>query len=163
MTGSASPPVFAGVHTLRYRQSSLISGGAPKIRAKVGSCMQLGPNVDACLTPVHGFTGWGARQRSAPTGGAANGMPLNDTMPFASTPATRPPVTSTSRTCAPAGGPSHTMAAAHTTPIDSFFINNHLSLSWTVPVLRKYYILRDFRSKTYCRINAAHGCYPSTQ
>jgi hypothetical protein len=40
--------------------------------------MQLDPKVAACFTPVHGFTDCGAFHRRAPTGGAANGMPLND-------------------------------------------------------------------------------------
>ena len=36
--------------------------------------------------PVHGAAGWGGRHRSSPTGGAANGMPLNDSTPSAVTP-----------------------------------------------------------------------------
>ena len=38
-------------------------------------CMQAGPGFTASRTPSHGATGCGACQRSAPTGGAANGMP----------------------------------------------------------------------------------------
>src|SRR5215510_493139 len=102
MTGSDSLALFAGVHTLRYRQSSLTPSGARKSLAAAASCMQLNAKDEACLTPVHGLTGCGAFQRSAPTGGAANGMALNDAMPSATTPATRPPVTSASRTCADA-------------------------------------------------------------
>jgi hypothetical protein len=37
--------------------------------------VQCGPNSVALLTPVHAFTGCGARHRSGPTGGTANGMP----------------------------------------------------------------------------------------
>src|SRR5215510_3452463 len=96
MTGILSPAVFAGVHTLRYRQSSLIPAGAPKIFANAASCMQLTANVVACFTPVHDWIGCGAFHRSAPTGGAANGMPLKEAMPLVDVPATRPPVTSAS-------------------------------------------------------------------
>src|SRR5258706_6602730 len=126
MTGRASPALFAGVHTLRYRQSSLISGGAPNSLANIGSCMQLAPKVDACFTPVHGGSGCGAFQRSGPTGGAANGIPLNKTMPFATAPATRPPVTSASRTSARAPAATRS-AAAHPITIDIFFIQSPFS------------------------------------
>src|SRR5262245_54969868 len=93
---------------------------APKIFAKFGSCMQLAPYSAAFFSPVHGFTGCGACQRSAPTGGAANGMPLNDATPFAATPATLPPVTSASRICHSASPANHRLAAAsNATPVDS--------------------------------------------
>jgi hypothetical protein len=39
--------------------------------------MQRGPNAVAAFTPSHFGAGCGAFQRSAPTGGAAYGMPLN--------------------------------------------------------------------------------------
>src|SRR6516164_2447834 len=87
MTGNDSPALFAGVQTLRYRQSSLTPSGALNTFAIAASCIQLVPN-----------------------GGAANGIPLNDTMPLTTTPDTRPPVTSASRTCAPAGDASHSTA-----------------------------------------------------
>ena len=45
---------------------------SPKIRA----CMQRAPNSVAFRTPSHDAGGCGAFQRSSPTGGAANGMPL---------------------------------------------------------------------------------------
>ena len=38
--------------------------------------MQRGPNASALRTPSHFTAGCGAFQRSGPTGGAANGMPL---------------------------------------------------------------------------------------
>src|SRR5262245_32073215 len=120
MTGSDSLALFAGVQTLRYRQSSLTPSGALKIFAAAASCMQLRANEEACLTPVHGLTGCGAFQRSAPTGGAANGMPLNDEIPFVTTPATRPPVTSASRISALAGEAIHARAAAHAMTEKSF-------------------------------------------
>src|SRR5256885_3971588 len=39
--------------------------------------MQRGPKATAVFTPSHFAGGCGAFQRSGPTGGAANGMPLN--------------------------------------------------------------------------------------
>src|SRR5262245_6418987 len=121
MTGSASPGLFAGVHTFRYRQSSLTPSGALKSFAAAASCMQLKANDDACFTPVHALTGCGAFQRSAPTGGAAKGMPLNDEMPFATTPATFPPVTSASRIWADAPAVTR-RTAAHAAMIEDLFI-----------------------------------------
>src|SRR6185295_844843 len=50
-------------------------------------CMQLWLKADAARTPVHDGAGCGGRQRSAPSGGAAYGMPLNTTM-AGSSPAT---------------------------------------------------------------------------
>src|SRR5262245_2884319 len=52
--------------------------------------MQSGPNSAAERTPVHGAGGCGARQRKLPTGGAANGMPLNQSTPFESAPRSMP-------------------------------------------------------------------------
>src|SRR6185437_12088138 len=67
--------------------------------------------------PVQGLTGCGARQRRLPTGGAAKGMPLNEVIPSAATPSTRPPVTGTTSICA-AAGLIHTNAiAASAAPI----------------------------------------------
>src|SRR5262245_47915496 len=43
--------------------------------------MHLGPNSSALRTPLQFFAGWGSRQRSSPTGGWANGMPLKLRMP----------------------------------------------------------------------------------
>ena len=59
--------------------------------------MQLGEKWSALRTPCQGATGWGARQRRFPTGGAAKGMPLNATMDgsLPGTPETCPPVTFT--------------------------------------------------------------------
>src|SRR4249919_1045975 len=101
-----------------------MGAAAPKSLAKFASCMQLGPYADACLMPVHGVTGCGAFQRDAPTGGAANGMPLNEAMPFATAPATRPPVTSASRTWAPAVLPNSSTIAAHFDATDSLLIHD---------------------------------------
>ena len=57
----------------------------------------MAPASPAARTPSQGTTAAGGRQRSSPTGGAANGMPLNATMPGTadSVPWTRPPVTAT--------------------------------------------------------------------
>ena len=43
--------------------------------------MQTLPNLLASRTPFHFATGCGGCQRSAPTGGAANGIPLNARTP----------------------------------------------------------------------------------
>jgi hypothetical protein len=60
----------------RYRQSSLIAGGtSPGIDTPF--CMQAGAKLVAVLTPFQWSTCRGARQRRSPTGGAANGTPLN--------------------------------------------------------------------------------------
>ena len=55
--------------------------------------MQAFAKASAFLTPDQGLTGAGAFQRSSPTGGAANGMPLKIEMPFCEVPLTAPPVT----------------------------------------------------------------------
>src|SRR5215471_18385268 len=87
ITGRFSVADAAPVHTLRYRQSSLV-GGEPSMFAMLsrpwpGGWMQTLPYLLASRTPLHFATGCGAVQRSAPTGGAANGMPLNARMPGA--------------------------------------------------------------------------------
>src|SRR3569833_2382314 len=48
---------------------------------KTACCMQRGPNCFASRAPVHGFTGCGSFQRRLPTGGCANGIPLNSRTP----------------------------------------------------------------------------------
>src|SRR5438045_9379041 len=104
MTGSRSLAALAGVHTLRYRQSSLLpppgGGGAPCPPlawawpgAVAGAaplplpvaCARMpegdpppvhaGAKALADFTPIHLAAGCGARQRRSPTGGAANGIP----------------------------------------------------------------------------------------
>src|SRR5882672_1977770 len=102
MTGRRSRADFAGVHTFKYKQSSLAPAGDPVNRSIAGSCTQLGPNAVALLVPDQATTGCGFFQRNSPRGDAANGMPLNDAMPFAATPSTSPPVTRAVSTCAPA-------------------------------------------------------------
>ena len=46
-----------------------------------GRCMQRGPKWPAARTPCHAATGCGGFQRSAPSGAAAYGMPLNSSRP----------------------------------------------------------------------------------
>src|SRR5580698_9384183 len=105
MTGSRSFDVRAGDQTFRYRQSSFTLGGAPNMTAIEGSCMQPGAKVSACLTPDQLMTGCGARQRCSPVGGAANGIPLNETTLPTATPCTVPPVTFAVVICASAQEP----------------------------------------------------------
>jgi hypothetical protein len=62
-----------------------VEGGAPE-----GSCTQLDLNSAALRTPCHGLTACGGRQRRAPTGGCANGIPLKAITPFAAAPRTLP-------------------------------------------------------------------------
>jgi len=54
--------------------------------------MQAGAKMSALRTPFQATTGWGTRHRSAPTGGAAKGRPLNEASPSFTSPCTRPPV-----------------------------------------------------------------------
>ena len=84
---SLSDILVAGVQTLRYRQSSLISRGKPML--EIG----LGPNLLASLVPSQGTTGWGAFHLRSPTGGAAKGIPLNTSMSSATVPRIMPPST----------------------------------------------------------------------
>src|SRR4051812_35648997 len=64
--------------TVVYRQSSVVreGGGAPA-RPPPPPFTQRRPDATAVFTPSHFAGGCGAFQRSGPTGGAANGMPLN--------------------------------------------------------------------------------------
>src|ERR1700676_3547752 len=54
--------------------------------------MQARAKVSALRTPFHATTGCGTCHRSAPTGGAAKGRPLNDASPSLTSPGPRPPV-----------------------------------------------------------------------
>src|SRR5580693_561976 len=75
-----------GVKTFRKRQSSDVLA-CPKGDAGCGQC---GANLVASRTPAQLAAGCGGRHRSAPTGGAAYGMPRNSsTVPLA-TPRTGP-------------------------------------------------------------------------
>src|ERR1700761_5934122 len=91
----------AAVQTFKYRQSSLIdfSGirySSVHIRKGTGLfCIGLGPNCVQSRTPLQGAAGCGARHRNAPTGGAANGIPLNTCTPSTTAPETNPSSTLT--------------------------------------------------------------------
>src|SRR5262249_49096844 len=73
---------------LRYRQSSLL---APVGGTDGAPCVQVGPGLVASRTPVHAAARCGGFHRSAPTGGAANGMPWNDRRGARRLPRTSPP------------------------------------------------------------------------
>ena len=96
MTGRL-PSSHAGVHTLSDRQSSSVVGGMPPNRVSRGDgfCMATGPNSTQSRTPSHGGAGWGGRNRSSPTGGAAKGMPLKTSTPSTTLPCTLPAAVST--------------------------------------------------------------------
>src|ERR1043165_9745282 len=66
----------AGVNTFRYRQSSDVLA-TPNTDAGCGQC---GAKLAAARTPCQGLGACGGRQRSAPTGGAAYGMPRNSSV-----------------------------------------------------------------------------------
>src|SRR6059036_3256116 len=93
ITGRPAAP-GSGVHTLRLRQSSPTTSGLKYlVRSGLGSsvgCGQPAPDVVASRTPDHGAGGCGGRNRLAPNGGAAYGMPLNAVTPFALSARTRP-------------------------------------------------------------------------
>src|SRR5512143_2862021 len=95
-----------------------------------GSCMQLGANVAAIFTPCHAMTRWGFFQRSAPVGGAANGIPLNAAMPFSAPPSTTPPVTLTVVTCAAAEKHRAHAAAAKLARRSQWFIVLSPRVDW---------------------------------
>jgi hypothetical protein len=85
--------------------------------------MHPGANASAFLVPLQGVTGCGAFHRRSPTGGAANGTPLNDATSPATTPCTFPPLTFAVLICA-AAGPAKAKSAA----IASNAKNNLLTL-----------------------------------
>ena len=86
--------------------------------------MQLGANLSAARTPCHAAADCGFFQRSSPTGGAANGMPLNATTPFAATPCTWPPVTFAVVTCAAAALDRTQAATAANARTSQWFIGD---------------------------------------
>jgi hypothetical protein len=65
------------VYTFRYKQSSLIGSGTALVTSPPRTWIDEGPKSRADRTPVHGSAGSGARKRSLPIGGFANGMPRN--------------------------------------------------------------------------------------
>ncbi len=84
ITGSRAPGAGAGVHTLRFRQSSPGTSGSGSSAAYVGvygTLGAVGPYAPASRTPSQAAGGAGAAKRSAPTGGAAYGTPRKTAMP----------------------------------------------------------------------------------
>jgi hypothetical protein len=76
ITGAPPAGISAGAQTFRVRQSSLVPGASERRSGFVSTtCTGSGPKAEPSCTPVHGSRGCGGRQRSGPTGGAANGMP----------------------------------------------------------------------------------------
>ena len=74
-----APCAKAGANTFRKRQSSL-PVGSPSFASSVApielaSCTHAEPNFVLSRAPVQRSAGSGARQRSGPTGGFANGIP----------------------------------------------------------------------------------------
>src|SRR5215813_10867717 len=92
MTGNPTA-AGSGVHTLSVNQSvgSCRSGGAADGAGRPrAACGGGGPNTSASRTPSHAEAGRGAWKRSAPTGGAANGIPRNTATAFSTRPRTEP-------------------------------------------------------------------------
>src|SRR5262245_39796172 len=81
----------------RNRQSSFaVLPALPPKPDSLSICGQAAPNTVASRTPLQFFTGIGSRQRNAPIGGRAKGIPLKADPPFARTsPRISPPVTET--------------------------------------------------------------------
>ena len=71
MTGRRSLGVAAAVHTFRYRQSSLIGAESP-----LHGCTHAGAKTFALRVPLHATRDCGAFHLKVPSGGAANGTPI---------------------------------------------------------------------------------------
>ncbi len=84
----------SGAQTLRKRQSSLPLDAASVFQL-ASIWAHVAPYSPASRTPCHGSTGAGGFQRRSPTGGAANGMPLNTAPLCWARPRIWPPVTAT--------------------------------------------------------------------
>src|SRR4029450_11603812 len=87
MTGLRSADEAAAGQTFRYRQSSSIPGEPGRSTETShpptpAGWIHPGPYVSAFRTSLQGATDCGARQRHGPTGGAANGIPLNTRTPL---------------------------------------------------------------------------------
>ena len=93
MTGRFRACAPGGVKTFRYRQSSDVLA-TPNGDA---GCAQCGAKLVAWRTPRQDAAGCGGCQRSAPTGGAAYGMPRYSSVPPAVAPCTAPPAVGTIR------------------------------------------------------------------
>src|SRR5690242_19831929 len=88
-----APWAPAGVNTFRYRQSSDVLA-TPNADDGCGQC---GTKLAAERTPCQGAGGFGGCQRSAPTGGAAYGMPRYSSVAATAFPRTAPSAVATTR------------------------------------------------------------------
>src|SRR3954451_8560320 len=93
ITGRLPVLAPAGVNTLRYRQFS----DALATPNEDDGCGQCGAKLVAARTPGQRAAGRGGCQRSAPTGGAAYGMPRNSSVAATALPRTAPPAVDTTR------------------------------------------------------------------
>src|SRR5690242_5879232 len=84
---------LAGVNTFRYRQSSDVLA-TPNADDGCGQC---GAKLVAARTLCQGAGGFGGCQRSAPTGGAAYGMPRYSSVAATAFPRTAPSAVVTTR------------------------------------------------------------------
>src|SRR5689334_16548269 len=82
----------AGVYTLRYSESSPLTGGLPPSNFAIANsvCADWIENFDASSTPSQSRSRLGGCQRSDPTGGDAYGMPRKICTPLCSIPSTLP-------------------------------------------------------------------------
>src|SRR6266567_3125722 len=94
MTGSGRRGSVLGVYTLTTRQSSAVLVLVTPVPT-LPVCAHTLPKVVVSLMPVHGAAGRGGRQRSAPTGGAAYGMPRNSSPAATAWPRTAPSAVAT--------------------------------------------------------------------
>src|SRR6266567_3236496 len=100
MTGSGRRGSVLGVYTLTTRQSSAVLVLVTPVPT-LPVCAHTLPKVVVSLMPVHGAAGRGGRQRSAPTGGAAYGMPRNSRASAVKKPCTAPLSVRTTRGAEP--------------------------------------------------------------
>lgn len=96
MTGSPAPGVGSGDQTLTDSQSSPGASCDSASMPKCPACGGGGPYETASRTPLQPRTGCGAANRSAPTGGSANGIPRKTATPASRLPRTTPATARTS-------------------------------------------------------------------
>src|SRR5438105_1447539 len=94
-------------------------------------------NASAFLTPFHAGGGCGAFQRSSPTGGAANGMPLKTRTPSTAVPAIAPLSSLTVSEAAANRQPHPTTAANKSIRVFDFIMLLRSSREGTKNVLYK--------------------------
>src|SRR5487761_1101889 len=138
ITGSpAADVVPGGRQTLTNRQFWLPVSGRGEAAVGLAGWVHSLPNVVACSLAVHGACGCGGCQRSAPTGGAAYGMPSHSLTPLTTIPQIgpvldwtfvpdpQPACAETERAdvlaCTPAPAPTARAAAASTAPVARYF------------------------------------------